>query len=80
MVLSCEYWRGQKRLALLVIFLAHRIDILLGLDAIVMTAAVYFYIANELVSISENLGRSGMPQPDKLRDVIDVLKTMGSGK
>ncbi|MFF2889850.1 holin family protein [Paenibacillus sp. NPDC057967] len=71
---------GKKGLALLVIILAHRIDILLELEAIVMTAAVYFYIANELVSITENLGRSGMKLPGKLRDVIDVLKTKGNDK
>lgn len=71
---------GKKGLALLVIILAHRIDILLELEAIVMTAAVYFYIANELVSITENLGRSGMKMPGKVRDVIDVLKTKGNDK
>ncbi|QNK54580.1 holin family protein [Paenibacillus sp. PAMC21692] len=71
---------GKKGLALLVIILAHRIDILLELDAIVMTAAVYFYVANELVSITENLGRAGMPLPPKVIDIIDVLKTKGSAK
>lgn len=70
---------GKKGLALLVIILAHRIDILLELDAIVMTAAVYFYVANELVSITENLGRAGMPLPPKVIDIIDVLKTKGNG-
>ncbi|GIQ63732.1 hypothetical protein PACILC2_23000 [Paenibacillus cisolokensis] len=63
---------------LLVIILTHRIDVLMETDAIVMSAAVYFYIANELVSITENLGRSGLPLPDKLRDVIEVLKRKGN--
>lgn len=68
---------GKKGLALLVILLAHRIDVLLELDAVVLTSATYFYIANELVSITENLGRAGMPLPDKVRDIIDVLKRKG---
>ncbi|MFD0588004.1 holin family protein [Paenibacillus sp. GCM10027627] len=65
---------AKKGLMLLVIILAHRVDILLGLDAIIMTSSVYFYIVNELVSIIENLGRSGLPLPDKLREGIEVLK------
>jgi toxin secretion/phage lysis holin len=68
---------AKKGLMLLVILLAHRIDILMALDNVTMTAAIYFYIGNELVSITENLGRNGMPLPDKIRDVIDVLKRKG---
>jgi len=64
----------------LVIILAHRIDILLELDAIVMTAAVFLYIVKELVSITENLGRSGIPLPPKVVNIIDVLKTKGNVK
>lgn len=71
---------AKKGLMLLVIILAHRIDILLELDAVVISAAVYFYIANELISITENLGRIGLPLPDKLRDIIDILKRKGDGK
>jgi len=63
-----------KGMAMLVILLSHRIDVLLELDAVVMSAAVYFYIANELLSIVENYGRAGYPLPDKIKDVIDVLK------
>lgn len=68
---------AKKGLMLLVIILAHRIDILLELDNITMTAAVYFYIANELVSIVENYGRVGLPLPDKVKDIIAVLKNKG---
>ncbi|GGF88614.1 phage holin family protein [Paenibacillus abyssi] len=65
---------AKKGLMLLVILLAHRIDILLELDDVTMMAAIYFYIANELISITENLGRYGLPLPPKLREVIEVLK------
>lgn len=71
---------AKKGLMLLVILIAHRLDVLLELDNIVMTAAVYFYIANELISITENYGRIGLPMPDKLRDVIAVLKSKGGVK
>lgn len=68
---------AKKGLMLLVILVAHRIDVLLELDSVVMTASVYFYIANELVSLAENLGRGGLPLPDRLRDIIEVLKRKG---
>lgn len=65
---------ARKGLMLLVILLAHRIDVLLDLDDITMGGAIYFYLTNELISITENLGRSGVPLPDRLRDMIEVLK------
>ncbi|MGO4373310.1 phage holin family protein [Paenibacillus sp. 2TAB19] len=65
---------ARKGLMLLVILLAHRIDILLDLHDVTMGAAIYFYIANELISITENYGRMGLPMPDRLRELIEVLK------
>lgn len=65
---------ARKGIMLLVIMLAHRIDILLGLNAIAMGGAIYFYLANELISVTENLGRIGVPMPDRLRDLIEVLR------
>lgn len=65
---------AKKGLSLLVILLAHRIDLLLEMDNMTMAAAVYFYIANELISITENYGRMGFPLPDRVRRLIEVLK------
>lgn len=64
----------RKGLMLLVILLAHRIDILLETNNVTMGAAIYFYIANELISITENYGRIGLPLPERLRKIIEVLK------
>ncbi|WP_308634833.1 phage holin family protein [Paenibacillus silvisoli] len=66
---------AKKGIMLLVILLAHRMDILLELSNVAMGGAIYFYLANELISITENLGRIGVPMPDKLRQIIEVLKT-----
>lgn len=44
------------------------------------TGAIYFYLANELISITENYGRLGLPMPDKLRRMIAVLKNKDSDK
>ncbi|GGD54155.1 phage holin family protein [Paenibacillus nasutitermitis] len=65
---------AKKGIMLLVILLAHRIDVLFGLQNMAMGGAIYFYLANELISITENLGRIGVPMPDKLRQLIEVLK------
>lgn len=65
---------ARKGLMLLVILLAHRIDILLETSNVTMGAAIYFYIANELISIVENYGRIGLPLPERLRKIIEVLK------
>ncbi|MBW7476146.1 phage holin family protein [Paenibacillus oenotherae] len=68
---------AKKGIILLVVLLAHRIDILLKLETVAMGAAIYFYIANELISITENLGRIGVPLPDRLRQIIEILKDKG---
>ncbi|REE80230.1 toxin secretion/phage lysis holin [Paenibacillus taihuensis] len=71
---------AKKGIMLLVILLAHRIDIMLELNNVAMGGAIYFYLANELISITENLGRIGVPMPDRLRQLIEVLKDKGKDK
>ncbi|BBH19092.1 hypothetical protein Back11_04370 [Paenibacillus baekrokdamisoli] len=65
---------AKKGIMLLVILLAHRVDVLFGLANVTMGGAIYFYLANEFISITENLGRMGVPMPDQLRQAIEVLK------
>lgn len=71
---------ARKGLMLLVILLAHRIDILLELNNMTKGAAIYFYIVNELISITENYGRIGLPLPERLRKIIEVLKDKNEDK
>jgi toxin secretion/phage lysis holin len=63
----------KKALILLVMIIAHRLDVLLGAE-IVMGSAVFFYIANELLSVIENYGRLGLPLPDRLKKIVQVLR------
>lgn len=70
---------GGKGMMILVIIIGNRADVMLGQEAIFAAAAAYFYIANELVSITENLGRSGVPFPTFITKLIDVLKTKAGG-
>ncbi|MFF2093712.1 holin family protein [Paenibacillus sp. NPDC058174] len=71
---------AKKGLILLVVLLAHRIDVLLETENMTMMATVYFYIANELISFTENLGRAGVPLPEKLKYIIEVLKGKGNNR
>lgn len=65
----------RKALMLVVIVLAHQLDLLLsGGTDVIKTGAIYFYMSNELISITENYGRLGLPMPSKLRKVIAVLQ------
>lgn len=64
---------ARKGLMLTVILLAHRIDLLMGTD-IIKGGAIYFYLVNELISITENYAKIGLPLPNKLRQAIAILK------
>jgi toxin secretion/phage lysis holin len=71
---SAGFWGlGKKGLMLLVVLVAHRVDVLMHVN-LAMGAAIYFYIGNELLSIIENYGRIGLPLPDKLRNAVKLLR------
>lgn len=69
----------KKVLILLLVALGHQIDKMMGNGNEVMNAFCFFYAANELLSITENCGRAGVPVPDYLVKFIDVLKAKGGG-
>lgn len=69
---------ARKGLTLLVILIAHRIDQLIGGGDAVRSAAIFFYIGNELLSITENYGRIGLPLPTKLKEFIEIFKRKDS--
>lgn len=64
----------RKGMALLIVLLAHQIDKLLNLGDVTMSGSIYFYLMNELISITENYGRLGLPLPGKVKRIIEVLK------
>jgi len=66
---------AKKVAIFLVVGIGHLIDFyLLGSDgAPLRTAVIFFYIANEGVSLLENATAIGLPVPDKLKDVLAQL-------
>lgn len=72
---SISAWQGliRKGCSLLVVLVGYRLDLAIGRDYI-KTAVVIAFIANEGISIVENLGIMGIPLPKVITKAIDVLK------
>lgn len=63
----------KKGMMLLVVLVAARLDMLLGVNFF-RDAACIALIINELISIAENAGLMGVPFPAVLSKAIDVLQ------
>lgn len=62
---------ARKGLMLLVVLVAALVDQALGMEnAMCRDAACWFYIANEGISILENVGLAGAPYPGKLKELL----------
>jgi toxin secretion/phage lysis holin len=60
---------------LVLVAVAHLLDQIAGLGApVLQTATIWFLIANEGVSITENLGEIGVPIPKTLQDALRRLR------
>lgn len=63
----------KKFLILCVIIVSHYLQIISGFEGIELLV-LYFFIANEVLSILENIGRAGIPIPQKLLNALEQLK------
>lgn len=68
-------WKGliRKGMSLLVVLIACRLDLLIGTH-IIRDSVVVAFIANEVISITENAGLMGVPIPKVITSAIHVLK------
>lgn len=72
-----------KKVALfLIVGIGHLIDTYLlgGTGTPLRTAVIFFYIANEGVSLLENAAHIGLPVPEKLKDTLAQLHGKGEEK
>lgn len=72
----------KKALIIFVIVMAALLDYLLRQYvnpqlAVCLGVVCFFYGGNECLSILENLGRAGVPYPDRLKQLIAVLNQKG---
>lgn len=72
---SISAWKGliRKGCSLLVVMVAYRLDVTLGVSYI-KTAVIMAFIANEGISIVENYGIMGGPMPQVLKRALEVLQ------
>jgi toxin secretion/phage lysis holin len=76
---------ARKVFIFMMVAVAHLIDLLLiesGLEtkALIMTMVIVFYAVNEILSITENAGRIGLPVPEQIKSAIVVLKAKDDKK
>lgn len=65
----------KKVFIFILIGVGHVMDTyVIGDGEVLRTAVIFFYLANEGISILENAGRIGLPIPEKLKLVLAQLK------
>lgn len=65
---------------LLIIALSVRIDILTNQNGMVRTLVIYFFVANDGISIIENMAEMNIKLPKKLIESLEQLKGKENGK
>jgi toxin secretion/phage lysis holin len=66
---------AKKVSILSLVAVGHLLDqIILGDSQLLRDAVIFFYLANELLSILENVGKTSLAIPQKLKNMIDILK------
>lgn len=73
-------WGIAKKVMIFgIVAVAHLIDSAMGDAHLFRDAAIFFYLANELLSLIENAGRLGAPIPPMLQKAVEVLREKGGG-
>ena len=74
---SAVGFRGicRKALILLLVGAAQLIDANVTGTAVLRSAVILFYLANEGVSVTENAARLGLPIPDRLKQALSQLNS-----
>ncbi|WP_338542833.1 phage holin family protein [Paenibacillus tundrae] len=68
---------ARKVFVFAMVAVGHLVDGILGDGHLFRDTVAFFYIANELLSITENGGRLGAPVPAVIKQAIEVLKGKG---
>ena len=68
----------KKGVCLLIVLVAARLDLLLGVE-FMRDAVIIAFIINELISILENAGLMGVPIPEALKRGLDLLQRRSGG-
>lgn len=71
---------AKKIMIFVLVAVGHLIDKAIGDGSMIQNAVIFFYLGNELLSILENAGRTGLPVPDQIKNTVEILKGRGEGK
>ncbi len=64
----------RKVLIFLMVGIANILDVyVIGTGSVLRTAAIFFYISNEGISLLENASHLGLPVPAKIKAVLEQL-------
>lgn len=79
---SRELWLGVTRKigTLAIVTVAHLLDSIMGDSHLIRDAAIFFYLAGELLSLIENTGRLGVPIPPVISKAVEVLRGKSGGE
>ena len=58
----------------IVVQMGHTMRIEFGVDCLVALAVIFWLLANELISIMENIGDIGTPLPPFLKRIVELVK------
>lgn len=70
---------AKKLMIFCLVAIGHLIDEAVGKEMI-QNAVIFFYLGNELLSIVENAGRTGLPVPEQIQSAVQILKGKGEDK
>lgn len=65
----------RKVMIFMLVWIAHLIDGILGDGHYIRDAVIFFYLATELLSIIENVGRMGLPMPGVLKNAVKIFQS-----
>ncbi|QDH23443.1 phage holin family protein [Saccharibacillus brassicae] len=65
----------RKAAIFVVVAIAHLVDQVLGDLHMFRDAVIFFYLANELLSVVENMGKMGVPMPPIIRDAVHIFQS-----
>ena len=71
---------AKKVMILALVAVAYAIDTIMGDNTFTRDAVIFFYIANELISILETAGRTDLPIPQVLKDAVAKLNGKAQNK
>ena len=65
----------KKVLIFLLVGMANILDVnIIGSGSVLRTAAIFFYLSNEGVSLLENAAHLGLPVPNAMKEVLQQLR------